>query len=425
MKTILRFGIVLLFFPGNIIAQQAGMLTLDSCYKLAAVHNPLTRQESLYNDAYRFQLSALNDNYLPLVSAGGQLSWQSDVTALPISLPNVEIPSLDKDSYKLNLDVSQLIWDGGTVRKQKELERAGLLVNLQSVEAENYRLRETVNQVYFSILLIRENEKLLKISMSEIQSRLGRVRAGVAGGTVLQSNADVLDAEVIKIEQLLTELAHNRAAAIYRLGEITGLQPGTAVELLQPVFDTLPLANTRLRPEYRLLELQQDRLTVQQKMTGLKVMPRISAFATVGYGKPGLNMLSNQFDTWAMAGARFSWTLWNWNLHKKEFQIIGIQKEIIETQKDNYERNQRILLSNLKQEILKNENLVAADHRIEQLRESVAKSAGAQLDQGIITSSEYLTEQNALTQARINMSLHYIQLQYSRLNYITATGLLK
>ncbi|MFH1120871.1 MAG: TolC family protein [Bacteroidota bacterium] len=426
MRTVIKFcTLLLLLFPGFITAQQSGTLTLDSCYKLAAIHNPLARQGTLYNDAFRYQQTVLNDNYLPQVSAGGQLSWQSDVTALPISLPNVEIPSLDKDSYKINLDVSQLIWDGGTVRKQKELEKAGLLVNLQSVEAENYRLLETVNQVYFSILLIRENEKLLKLGMSEIHSRLGRVRAGVAGGTVLQSNADVLDAEVIRIEQLLTELAHNRAAAIYRLGELTGLNLAPSVELVQPVYDSLPVADTRLRPEYHLLDLQQNRLTVQQKMTGQKVMPRISAFATAGYGKPGLNMLSNQFDVFAMAGARFSWTIWNWRQHIKEFQIIGIQKEIIETQKENFERNQRVLLSNLKQEILKNVNLIAADHRIEQLRGSIAKSAGAQLDQGVITSSEYLTEQNAHTQARLNLSLHNIQLQYSRLNYISAIGLLK
>jgi len=136
-------------------------------------------------------------------------------------------------------------------------------------------------------------------------------------------------------------------------------------------------------------------------------------------------MLSNQFDSWAMAGARFSWTLWNWNQHKKEKLIIGIQKDVIDTQKDNFERNQRILLNNLKQEILKNETLVAADHRIVKLRESVTRTTGAQLDEGIITSSEFLTEQNAQTQARINMSLHSIKLLYARLNYITAIGLLK
>ncbi len=425
MKTNIRGFIALFLISGNLMAQPSGILTLDSCYKLAVAHNPLTRQGPLYHEAYQLQESVLSDNYLPQVSAGGQVSWQSDVTSLPITIPNVVIPSLDKDSYRLNLDINQLIWDGGVTKKQKELERAGLLVNLQSVEAENYRLREIVNQVYFNILLIRENEKLLKLNMSEILSRLGRARAGVFNGTVLPSNADVLDAEIIKIEQSLTELAHNRAAAVYRLGEITGQTFNPGLELVLPAFDSLPLVNTRLRPEFHLLELQQDKLAVQQNMTGLKVMPRVSAFGTLGYGKPGLNMLSNQFDAWAMAGARFSWTLWNWNQHKKEYQIIGIQKDVIETQKENHERNQRILLNNLNQEILKTENLIAADHRIVKLRETIAKSAGAQLDQGIITSSEFLTEQNARTQANLNMSLHYIQLQYAKLNYITAIGLIR
>ncbi|MBK6965025.1 MAG: TolC family protein [Bacteroidales bacterium] len=425
MKIIIKSVIALILVSGNVSAQLSGQLTLDSCYKLALAHNPLSRQGSLYNESYQLQESALNDNYLPQVSVGGQLSWQSDVTALPINIPNMVIPSLDKDSYKLNLDVNQLIWDGGLTRKQKELEKAGLLVNMQSVDAENYRLRETVNQVYFSILLIQENVNLIKLSMSEVQSRLGTIRAGVSNGMILQSNAEVLDAEIIRLEQMLTELVHSRDAAIFRLGELTGQNFGPDLELGQPVFDSLPQMNTRLRPEYHLLELQQEKISVLQNMTGLKVMPRITAFGTIGYGKPGLNMLSNSFDAFAMAGARFSWTLWNWNQHKKESEIIGIQKEVIETQKENFERNQRILLNNLNQEILKTETLIAADHRILKLRESIEKSAGAQLNQGIITSSEYLTEQNAQTQARFNMSLHKLQLQYARLNFIATIGLLK
>jgi outer membrane protein TolC len=425
MKSLIKYLFAIFLISGNVSAQQSDLLTLDSCYKMAVANNPLSRQALLYEEAYQLQESVLSINYRPQVSVGGQLSWQSDVTALPNSIPNINIPTLDNDSYKLNLEVNQLIWDGGMTKKQKALEKAGLLASLQSVEAENYRLRETVNQLYFSILIIRENEKLLKLSMSEVQSKLGRIRAGVANGTILQSNADVLDAEIIKIGQSLTELAHSRAAAINRLGELTGQSYGPGLELVQPEFDSLPELNTQLRPEYHLLELQQDKINTQQEMTGLKLMPRISAFGTLGYGKPGLNMLSNQFDAYALAGARFSWTFWNWNQHRKEFRILGIQQDIIETQKESFERNQRILLYNLKQEILKIENLIAADHRILKLRESVAKSAGAQLDQGVITSSEFLTEQNARTQSRLNMSLHKIQLQYARLNYITAMGLIR
>lgn len=425
MKKISLAAISILLCGYGVSAQKISRMTLDSCYQLAIEHNPATQQSHLYQSAWELQESAINTHKLPQASLAGQVSWQSDVTSLPISLPNVQIPSLDKDSYKLYLDVNQLIWNGGIVQKQKELEKAGLLISLQTVEAENYRIKETVNQVYFSILLMQENEKLLRLSMSEIQSRLGRIRAGVANGTLLPSNAEVLDAEIIKIEQSITEVIHNKAAAIFRLSQITGTSIDTQTELEQPQFNDLPEINTRLRPEYQLLVLQQHKLTAQQNMTGLKVMPRITAFANVGYGKPGLNMLSNQFDTYAMVGARASWALWDWNEHKKESKIIGIQKDLIETQKENFERNQRILLNTQHEEIVKNETLIAADFRIVKLRESIVKSSGAQLEQGTITSSEFLTEQNSLTQARINQTLHSIQLQYARLNYLSTMGLLK
>lgn len=425
MKAMKKGLVWLVLFTSTASAQVSGPLTLDTCYKRAQANHPLSRQAPLFEESTRMQESVLSSNYLPQVSIGGQVSWQSDVTALPISIPNVSIPSLDKDSYKVNLDVNQLVWDGGMISRQKELEEAGLLVNLQTVEIENHRLRETVNQVFFTILIYQEREKLLRLSMSELQSKLRKIRSGVVNGTVLQSNADVLDAEIIHIEQSLTELVHSKASAIYKLGELTGTSFSNNIELEIPVTDSLPPMLTNLRPEYRLFELQQEKSGVQKSMTGIRMLPRISAFGTVGYGKPGLNMLSNQFDGFAMVGARFSWTIWNWSQRRKETRIIEIQQEVIETQKQNFEKNQRILLNSLKQDILKTENMIAADFRIVSLRDAVEKSAAALLDQGMITSTEYLTEKNQQTQAQLNLQLHKIQLQLARINYITASGMLK
>ena len=425
MKTIIKGLVWIIVLSSTAAAQVSGPLTLDTCYKRAQANHPLSRQAPLFEESTRMQESVLSSNYLPQVSIGGQVSWQSDVTALPISIPNVSIPSLDKDSYKVNLDVNQLIWDGGMISRQKELEKAGLLVNLKTVEIENHRLRETVNQVFFTILIYQEREKLLRLNMSELQSKLRKIRSGVANGTVLQSNADVLDAEIINIEQLLTELVHSKASAIYKLGELTGTSLSNNIELEIPVTDSMPPMLTDLRPEYRLFELQQEKLGVQKSMTGIRMLPRVAAFGTVGYGKPGLNMLSNQFDGFAMVGARFSWTIWNWNQHRKESRIIEIQQDVIETQKQNFQKNQRILLNSLKQDILKTENMIAADFRIVSLRDAVEKSAAALLDQGMITSTEYLTEKNQQTQAQLNLQLHKIQLQLARINYITASGMLK
>jgi outer membrane protein TolC len=91
MKIIIKSVIALILVSGNVSAQLSGQLTLDSCYKLALAHNPLSRQGPLFNESYQLQESALNDNYLPQVSVGGQLSWQTDVTELPINIPNMVI----------------------------------------------------------------------------------------------------------------------------------------------------------------------------------------------------------------------------------------------------------------------------------------------------------------------------------------------
>ena len=81
------------------------------------------------------------------------------------------------------------------------------------------------------------------------------------------------------------------------------------------------------------------------------------------------------------------------------------------------------MLNTARQEVLKIENQLAADFRILSLRESVAKAVAAQLDSGVITASDYLTEQNALTKAKLNQSIHKIMLQRARLNYLTVMGL--
>lgn len=425
MKTrFIAFGIMLLHSL-LLTAQPAIHLTLDSCQQLAITNQSVSRQTELYRQMHGLQVESINNQHLPSLSMNGQASWQSEVTELPIHLPNLDIPTMDKDSYKINVEVNQLIWDGGAIKRQKEVESVLLLLNLGAVEVEQHTIRSRVNEVYFNILLANETEKLLKIAMEEIGARLARVRAGIENGAVLPANGAVLDAELIKTEQSLAELVHNRAAAIYQLGELTGLDLGTDLILSEPVYDDLPVINTRLRPEYKLFNLQQQQLSLKQKWSKIDLMPRFSAFGLAGYGKPGLNMLSTEFNTYTMVGARLSWALWDWNQHQKQRDIFRLQSQIIETQKETYEQNLRILLSNIKQEVLKLETLIAADHRIVSLRKSVAESAAAQLDQGLITSSDYLTEQNAHTRAQLNLQLHRIQLQLARVNYLTTMGFVK
>ena len=418
-------GALLLFCHTNTL--EAQVLTLDSCHRMAVANNPLSKQKILFEEAFRLQSKSIGSNYLPQTGLYAQASWQSEVTSFPVSLPGIEIPAVSNDNYKIYLDVNQLIWDGGSVRRQKELEASNMQIDLAGVDAENYRLKENINQLYFSILQFQANEKLLILAMDELYTRLAVLRSGISNGTILPANADVLDAEIAGIEQALTDLRYNKSAGLYRLGELTGLSTGPETKLILPVYEDLPLSlyDTKARPEYLIFGMQQEKISRQISLTGIRAMPRLAAFTTLGYGRPGLNMLSNDFEPYAMLGARLSWKFWDWNQHRNDQSVLSVQQQIIDSRKEAFEMSQRIALNRLKQEILRIENLIAADYRIVELRKKVALTAAARLDQGMITSSEYLTEQNALTKAEINLELHKIQLEQSRLNYISTMGYLK
>ncbi|HOI87917.1 MAG TPA: TolC family protein, partial [Lentimicrobium sp.] len=375
-------------------------------------------------EIHRIQKEALHTRQLPQMNFNGQASWQSDVTELPIRLPGLDIPEIAHDQYKIWAEVSQLVWDGGSINRQMVNDRIDMLIHINAVEVENYRLLENVNQIYFSILSLRENEKLLRAAMDELYARLKNVRAGIENGTMLPSNAAVLDAEITGIEQMLTETGYNQTMALYRLEELCGLENVRYAELEMPYYEELPAPDTGGRPEYESFLLEKRRLSGIQELNRLSRRPWISAYSSIGYGRPGLNMLSNDFEPYALLGARLSWNIHDWGKMKKQEEILVLQEQIVDTRLETYERNQRIALQTLRQEVSKIEHLIAADHRIISLRKQTAAAASARLDQGIITSSEYLTDYNALLRAELNLSLNRIRLEQVKLNYISTSGLL-
>jgi len=176
------------------------------------------------------------------------------------------------------------------------------------------------------------------------------------------------------------------------------------------------------RPELKLFDLQKDRLSGMDKLTETKTKPRLLGFGTLGYGRPGLNMLSNDFKGYAMVGAKLSWNVWNWNQTNNERQVFGVQKSIIETQKESFNQNLKIALQNNQSEINKYQSLIDTDNHIIQLRNEITLSAASQLDNGVITSTEYLTEVNAELAARLNLKTHQVKLTQAKIDYLITLG---
>jgi outer membrane protein TolC len=401
-------------------------LTLETCYLLAEKNYPLVNQQDMYTGTSELRTKNLNKNYLPSFNLTGSASYQSDITvveiALPAGLPEIGMPVLSKDWYKATLDINQMIYDGNVTRYQKKLEEYNLQADQTGLKAELYKLKERVNLFYFTIILLNQNEKLLESNLERLNVKLKETIAGVQFGTALQSNADALEAEIIRTRQLISETQFDRTAAFNMLAELLSvpIAESTVLTLPNPNLSSLTFENKRYENES--YDLQRTRLQMMRDMVTTKWNPRFFAYGQAGFGRPGLNMLSNNFEPWWLVGAKVTWVPWNWNANKNEKKILDIQSGIVLTQQQAFDKNLRIQSEKDLSEILKASDLLQKDQDIIRLREKVTAAASVQLDNGVITSSEYINRLNEETQARLNYEIRRVQLVKARLNFLYNQG---
>lgn len=417
-----------LFFSGSGIQHLAAQdtISLDFCYQQVQKTYPLIRQAGLMDKSSDLRTKNLNKNYLPAINVNCSASWQNEVTEvvipLPAGLPQLQGPTIPKDQYKLTLDVSESIYDGNVTSYQKKLEKYNLNVDKKNVDANLYLLKDQVNQFYFSILLTRQNIKLLQDTKKQLESKLGEVESAVRNGATLKMNADLIRAEIIKLEQNIYELSMDRIASIRMLSELISSPMDENSAFKIPVI-TLPGMNyENKRIEFEIYGIQRDRTNLMKNMVTTKWNPKFWAFGQFGFGRPGYNFLSSDIAPMVMVGAKLTWNPWNWNANRNEKKIYDIQGDILKNQQESFDKNIRVTTQRNIADITKLSDLLIKDQELIDLRTSITKTASSQLSNGAITSSDYILRVNDETQARMGMEIHKIQLIKAKISYLYNVG---
>ncbi len=403
-------------------AQHYDTLTLAFCRQRAVEVYPLVRQRQLNREVSSVKNQNTDKNYLPRFTVNAKATYQSDVPTVPLEVPGVTIVPPDKSVYDVQLQLDQLIWDGGMTREQKKLEQAELEINQQQIEVELYKVKERVNGLFYKILMYRKNREELEINRQKVAEKLKEIESGIKNGMLLQSDADVLQAQILEIDQGITQINSELSGTYAMLSELLQIQVDeTAVlPLPDPVIDFSNFIN--LRPEYLLMNLQQNKLELSKKLIGSNYMPKFSGFAKLGYGKPGLNVLSSDFEPYYLLGVGLKWNIINWNKQKNQKKLLDFQKGIVDVQKEVFDKNLKIQLRDDMAQIDKYTKLIEKDREIIRLREKIAETASSQLTNGVITSTQYLEELNKTTKARLNMETHQIGLSLAKVNYLKTIG---
>jgi outer membrane protein TolC len=225
----------------------------------------------------------------------------------------------------------------------------------------------------------------------------------------------------LKADQRLMELESSRGALV----DILSLYMGRTLDTSTIFIAQAPEAISAIevaRPELKLFQQQRQLSQSQEQLLQARRLPKLHLFAQGGYGRPGLNMLKNDFEFYYVGGIRLQWSLQHFYTLRRDRKQQETLRRRIDVQEDIFRQTTSARLMQEEAAIAKMEKLMERDKEIVALRESITKAAAAQLESGVITANDYLREINAEDQARQALLLHELQWLQARINYKIISG---
>lgn len=413
-----RILLILLIMP--IFGFSQSNLTLEDCKEKARANFPKMQQAELLVKISELKNENTEGNYLPSVELKGQATYQSEVIEINLPVPGFEFDPVSKDQYKIYLDIKQNIWDGGLTKQMKELELAALNANLQKLEIEVNQLLNMVETYYFTVLQIDNSMLVLNAQRNVLAKQTERIASAVNYGAARQKDKMKMEMEQLTLQQKIDELASKKKSVLDVLSVLVGENINVDAVLELPVASLQ--SDQQLRPELKYFTLQQNQLEQGDKLLQAARNPKFFGFGQAGYGKPGFNMLKNEFDPYYIVGVGLSWHVFDWNATKRNKEINAQQREIVGTLKTDFLQKQEMQLAEVAEKISGLKQQIITDEKMVEGRKLIAETAASELENGSITSTDFLIDLNAETVAKINHEMHKIQLVQAISNYNSILG---
>lgn len=390
-------------------------ITIEECYSKARENYPLIRKLGLVEKTKEYNIDNLNKGYLPQLMFSSKATYQSDVTKIPIDLEamgfkGVEIPHLSQDQYGISLDLNQTIWDGGAIKSSKEAVKSSSEVEKSNIEVSLYAVNERINQIYFGILLadaqIEQNRLLKKI----LTDNYSQVESYTKNGIANQSDLDAIKVDMIKAEQNEIDFVTARNTYITILAKLTGMEIDGDTRLVKPLPERPTQSDAFRRPEMSLFDAQVMKYRSDYNRINSGLYPRLSVFATGGYGKPGLDMFENKFAPYYIAGIKLNWNIGNFYSLKSQRKLIRNNIDMVENQRELFLFNTDIDKTQKELAIDKYMDQIKYDDEIIRLKISIRKASEAKIANGTISGTDLMRDINSEHAAIQTKILHEIQL---------------
>ncbi|MHB1297154.1 MAG: TolC family protein [Gemmatimonadaceae bacterium] len=440
MKHILAFSFIIVTAAAPRASAQPDTLRLGELQLAAERADHRATQREILKAQSRLRQASLGADRLPSIMLLGQGQYLSDVPSvgglLPANLAPGDPPHANYDAY---LGARQRLYDP-SLAPRRAVERAQLAESEARLESTLFAQRLAVNEAFFAVLLLDAQRETLEAGITDLEAQRQFVGERVAAGAALPSEAAAIEAELIRRSQSAAALAADRNAARTVLGTLVGRVIGAEMVLALPVGASAradsagPAAAVRgdsagrraipaARPEFEQFARARELLAERREAAAAQVRPRVSAFGRAGYGRPGLNPLARDFDSYWLAGVQLEWSPWNWGTTRRDRQELALQADILSSEEAAFAANLDRAAIRARGTIAHLEQSLQQDDRIIALHEGILRETRLRFAEGTVTAAEYVDRQTEVLTSQLARATRRVQLAEARARLLTTLGL--
>lgn len=439
-KYIIIFVLTLMAF--DMTAQNADVLTLDSCFALAKANNAQFKTNQIEIEKAREVKKQVYTKYFPQVNVGYMAYYAvnpiikygvndihdelGEILSAIIELLNEDganIPTeieLLKGGHSLSATAIQPIYAGGRVRNGNKLAKLGIEAAELKAQVSERDLLENIESTYFLIVGLKSKVATLESALTLIDS-LDRV-ADVAfkAGLVTKNDQLRVALERNKFQALQLQLNNGIVLASQLLCQEIGIEyPDEGLDLDDEVDQAAIFTENECfeRPEMRLLQLQIDAEVFYKRLSRGEALPIVGVGATVQYGNLIKNYKGNAIFYATVQVPIMKW--WETSHKIKEHNLKIEQYEIMQkdlTEKMSLQEKQAY------NQMIEAQALMKSDEAALEMAQENYRVAELNYRAGINTVTDVLEANALLLQAQNAITDREITYVSARRRYHDLTG---
>jgi outer membrane protein TolC len=280
-----------------------------------------------------------------------------------------------------------------------------------------------VNDAFFTVLQQQAQQNALALAIADLTERRRVAELRVNNGAGLASEVWQFDAELLKRQQAADEANAAASAARDVLAALTGRAIASSDVLVAPRADNSPVPNVgRDRPEFAQLDRTRDLLARRSDALASQRLPRLSLVGRAGYGRPGINALGRDFDSYYVAGVQVDWSPWNWGATHREQQELALSADIVRSNDAQFAAALERAAASERTRLQALQRTLAADDSIVALRGRVLEETRRRFAEADISAADYIARLTDWQMAQLDRALRQLRVAEARARYFTTLG---